>query len=145
MLEYILYIVVSPCVRGFSVYLHLYMYYILWPFGPLVIQASITLTAGCLREVPDAEVEAAERGAAEDGRRQRHVEGPGAVDEDEALHALGGEEAPLLFKQICISHHHHGTSSCTSSSAMTGGVSSSGGTSTSSSLAAKARPPHNQD
>jgi hypothetical protein len=29
-----LYIVVSPYVRGFPVYLHLYLYYILWPLAP---------------------------------------------------------------------------------------------------------------
>jgi hypothetical protein len=29
-----LYIVVSPYVRGFPAYLHLYLYYILWPLAP---------------------------------------------------------------------------------------------------------------
>ena len=31
-------IVVSPYVRGLSAYVHLYMYYILWPLAPLIIQ-----------------------------------------------------------------------------------------------------------
>jgi hypothetical protein len=29
-----LYIVISPYVRGFPAYLHMYLYYILWPLAP---------------------------------------------------------------------------------------------------------------
>jgi hypothetical protein len=36
-----LYIVVSPYVRGFPAYLHLYLYYILWPLAPREYNLSI--------------------------------------------------------------------------------------------------------
>ncbi|WVZ69846.1 LOW QUALITY PROTEIN: hypothetical protein U9M48_018570 [Paspalum notatum var. saurae] len=53
--------------------------------------------AGGVREPPEAEVEGAERGDAEDVVGEAHAEGEGAVDEDEVLGSPVGEEAePVL-------------------------------------------------
>ena len=49
------------------------------------------MRGGCGREAPYPEVEAVEGGATEDVVGERHVERPRAVDEDELLHAFGGE------------------------------------------------------
>ena len=46
---------------------------------------------GGAREFPEAEVKAGERGDVEKHGGERHVERPRAVDEDELLHAFGGE------------------------------------------------------
>lgn len=46
-----------------------------------------------VREPPEAEVEAAERGAAEDVSGEAQIDGRGLVDEDEVLDAAGGKEA----------------------------------------------------
>jgi hypothetical protein len=55
-------------------------------------RASATpLESGGVRELPEAEVKAGEGGDVEKRGGERHVERPRAVDEDELLHALGGE------------------------------------------------------
>lgn len=56
--------------------------------------------AGGVREAEDAQVEAAEGGAAEDGVRDSHVERPRAVDEHEVLDALGREEAEPVRERV---------------------------------------------
>lgn len=58
--------------------------------------------AGGVREAEDAQVEAAEGGAAEDGVRDSHVERPRAVDEHEVLDALGREEAEPVRERVDV-------------------------------------------
>ena len=48
--------------------------------------------AGRVRELPEADVEAGEGGDGEDHAREGHIGRPRAIDEDELLDALGGEE-----------------------------------------------------
>ncbi|BAS72992.1 Os01g0596425, partial [Oryza sativa Japonica Group] len=59
------------------------------------------------REIPVADEEAAESGAAEDVGGEGHIEVvDGNVDEDEVLHALGGDEARPLGELGTVEREH---------------------------------------
>ena len=56
------------------------------------VRTTLTLSkSGGVREFPETKVEASEGGDAEERGRERHIERPRAVDEDELLDALGDE------------------------------------------------------
>jgi hypothetical protein len=57
---------------------------------------------GRLRDVPYAEVEAVQGGAAEDVVGERHVERPRAVDEDEVLDVLVGEGRDQAPERVLV-------------------------------------------
>ena len=60
------------------------------------------LVGGSVWEAPEADVEAGERATAEDVVGERHVERPGAVEEDEVLDLLGGEAGDQALERVLL-------------------------------------------